>query len=195
MKGIIASIQGYNKTTTQELARKAINNGIVGIRTDKAIKVKVPIIGLRKFPGKEFYITTDKDSMCEISKWANYVAVDSRRGNRELEWLYAHAHTSNIKLVADIEKIEDVEYILKMCNKMKIIKPSYFATTFSKCNTNLIIDIDMITNIPIIAEGGYNSIESLTDAKRNGAVSVCIGAALDIGVISNMYKRIWEELC
>jgi N-acylglucosamine-6-phosphate 2-epimerase len=189
MKGLIVSIQGYSKTTTQELARKAINHGATGIRTDQSIKVKAPIIGLKKLHGKEYYITTDKDIIHEVSKWADYVAIDSRKGNREIEWLYAHCHTSNINIVADIEKIEDVENILNICYGLKIKKPEYFATTFSNCYINL------ITEVPIIAEGGYSSIDSVTRAKKNGAKCVCIGTALDIGILSNIYKGIWNEYC
>lgn len=192
MNGLIVSIQNYTKSTTQELARIAIANGAVCIRTDQAIKCKVPIIGLKKLFEKEFYITTDNEAIQEVSKWADCVAVDSRRGNREIEWLYAVCHTSNINLVADIEKIEDVENVLKICENNMIKKPKYFATTFSKCDIDLIKAIRKITDVKVIAEGGFGTLESVTMAKENGAVGVCIGAALEMGNLCNIYRGIWN---
>ena len=193
MKGIIASIQGYSLATTQELAEKSIENGVVGIRTEQPISCRVPVIGLHKIAGKEYYITTDKDSVYKVAKWANMVAIDSRRGNREIDWLYAHCHTANIKIIADIEKIEDVVNILRTCDKLKIVKPAYFATTFSKCDIGLIKDIKNISDVPVIAEGGYHDKLQIEKAVQNGADAVCIGAAMDIRHISKKYSTIWEQ--
>ena len=193
-KGIIVSIQKYSKTTTQELARNAIEGGAVGIRTDQPIKCKVPIIGLLKIPGKEYYITTDKEAILQVSKFTNLIAIDSRKGNRDIDLLYSVCHVNNLEIVADIEKIEDVENILKICNSQRIIRPKYIATTFSNCNIDLIREIVNLTNIPIIAEGGYDSFDKINKAKDAGAYAVCIGTAIsDIKKITEGYISYWNN--
>lgn len=194
MKGLIVSIQGYAQPTTDELAAIAIKNGASGIRTDRQIRVNAPVIGLKKFHGKQFYITTDREAISEVAVWADYVAIDSRRGNREIDLLYSHCHVKNIDIVADIEKIEDAENILSMCNGLNIKKPAYFATTFSSCDTDLICQIRQICDIPVIAEGGYSSLPEITAAKQNGAVALCIGAAMEMGNLSSIYNKTWEEI-
>lgn len=190
MRGIIASIQKFTLSTTQEIADNII---CAGIRTDQPINHTIPLIGLKKDPVKEYYITTNKDDLINVSKWADYVAIDSRIGNREKEYLYAVAHTMDIKLVADVEKLRDVESILDMCISLKIQCPYYFATTFSKMDIELIKQIKNITEIPIIAEGGYNNIVDIKKAFEYGAQSVCIGAAFDIRNLLNKYNKLLES--
>lgn len=194
MNGIIASIQNYTLITTQELAEFAIKNGACAIRTDNPIKISKPIIGLKK-NNEKYYITTDKTDMINVSKWADYVAIDTRKGNQKLDWLYAHAHTSEINIIADIENIYDVENIIKLCNKIKMKLPVFFATTFSKCNTELIRDIKKITNIPVIAEGGYSKFEDIKKAKLNGAQAICVGGVLDVRNQTKKYYDIWSNIC
>jgi putative N-acetylmannosamine-6-phosphate epimerase len=195
MQGIIASIQKYTLPTTQELVNSITENGVAGIRTDQPIKCNLPVIGLSKIPGKEYYITTEKKLIYEVAKWADYVAIDSRRGNREIDFLYAHCHTADIKIVADIEKIEDVQNILEICENLKIKKPGYIATTFSNCNIELVSKIKEITEIPVIAEGGYKDREQIIKAKLNGASAVCIGSAIEMDCLVNHYNQIWSNVC
>lgn len=189
-KGVIVSVQNYTQKTTQELAKRAIDSGAIGIRTDRNIKAK-NVIGLEK-NDREFYITTTKDSLLRVSKWADYIAIDSRKGNYELDYLYAICHVNEIRIVADIEDIEDVKNILYICNRDKIKLPVYFATTFSNKNIELIQEISMITDIPIIAEGGYTDKEDIQQAKRNGVNNICIGAGLDIGKLTEKFVKDME---
>jgi N-acylglucosamine-6-phosphate 2-epimerase len=194
-KGLIVSIQKYTQPTTQELALKSIQGGAVAIRTDQEIKCEKPIIGLKKLGGKEFYITTTRDAILEVSKWSDYVAIDSRKGNTEIELLYAHCHVTNVKIVADIETVEDVQNVLSICNKSRIKKPEYFATTFA-FNCKIIKEIKEISDIPVIAEGGYSSRLSMNIARHAGADNICIGTAIsDIETQTKKYKDKWSMTC
>ena len=194
-KGLIVSIQGYSQETTQELAMKAIEGGAVGIRTDQPVVNEVPVIGLKKLSDKKYYITTSREAIIEVSKWTNLIAIDSRKGNPDIDLLYAHCHVNNLKIVADIETLEDVISLLDLCNKKKLIKPSYIATTFSY-NGHLVKEIKEITDIPIIAEGGYNKQISIGNVRLNGANNVCIGTAIsDIKKLTEKYNDYWSMKC
>ena len=180
--GIIVSIQGYSQETTQELAIHAVDGGAVAIRTDHEIKVSVPVIGLKK-NNQKYYITTNRTDLIAVSKWSDYVAIDSRKGNPDLELLYSHCHLSCIPIVADVETIEDVKNIIVMCNERNIIKPNYFATTFNFNLSQLekknnIEKIQDITDIPIIAEGGYTNETGILLAKLSKVNNICIGTAI-----------------
>jgi N-acylglucosamine-6-phosphate 2-epimerase len=191
--GLIVSIQKYKKGTTQELANCCVQAGAVAIRTEHDIKIKKPIIGLEKLNYKEFYITTEKDSILRVGKWADYIAIDSRKGNIDIDFLYSICHVNNFKIVADIENIDDVKNVLNICESKKIIKPSYFATTFSDCNIELINEIIAITEIPVIAEGGYYKQKDIKKAVENKANNICIGTAIsDIISITKKFIKYME---
>jgi len=195
-KGLIVSIQGYSQETTQELADN-IQNNIVGIRTDQPIKIKVPVIALEKLEGKKYYITSTVDSIMRC-RWGDFVAIDCRRGNFELQLLLAYAQIHKIKIIADIETFKDFEYIFDLGKSNGFVLPAYFATTFSFFKTGN-QDFSLINNIknqcdtPIIAEG---KIKTRPDAKRAyecGASNVCVGAEIsDIKYLTN--KFIVEDL-
>ena len=194
-QGIIVSIQTYNKTTTQELAKRAIEGGAVAIRTDQPIKVKCDVIGLRKIPERRFYITSELWAVKEVMQWTNLIAIDSRKGNMELEILYAFCHINNIDIVADVANIEDVKSLLLMLNNKKIMMPKYIATTFAKGSLEIIRNIKNITSIPVIAEGGYNSEANVSFARHIGAHAVCIGEAISkIDCLTNKFVGYWNGL-
>jgi N-acylglucosamine-6-phosphate 2-epimerase len=177
-KGIIVSVQNFSQSTTQELANICVENGAVAIRTDKPIECEVDLIGLMKLKNKKYYITTSIKSIDAVSLISDYVAIDSRKGNKEIPALYDYCLMRNINVVADIETIDDVKNILN-----KGLKPCYIATTFSfleneQPNIELIKEIRNITNIPIIAEGGYYLERQIIKAIEYGANNVCIGRAV-----------------
>lgn len=197
-KGLIVSIQNYSKNTIQELSSYAVGAGAVAIRTNEPIICEKPIIGLKKIENKEYYISTDKKIILDVQKWANYIAIDSRIGNQELEFLYGFCHINEIKIVADISNIRDINNILKLCNEQKINKPEYFATTFN-FNTSIeekaytIYEIRKVTEIPIIAEGGYSEIKDIEESIKAGANNICIGTAIsDLYKLTKKYKEIIE---
>lgn len=197
-KGIIVSIQNYNKTTTQELAKRAIEGGAVAIRTDQSIKVKVPVIGLRKIPGYEYYITSEQWAIQQVQPWADYIAIDSRKGNKNIEMLYAFCHVNNIDIVADIENIDDVRNLGMILNSSKIALPKYIATTFhaidGKCKPYIISWIRDYIDIPVIAEGQYNNDYNIKQAKKNGASNICVGEAISkIDCLTKKFVEAWNE--
>jgi N-acylglucosamine-6-phosphate 2-epimerase len=193
-KGLIVSIQGYSKETTQELVNLVTSIKIVGIRTDQLVQCKLPIIGLKKLKEFQYYITTTREAINEVSRWTNIIAIDSRKGNQNINLLYAHCHLNQLNIIADIEDIEDVINILEICNTQKIVKPKYFATTFSNCNIDLIFEIKKITDIPIIAEGGYDSFEKIEQAKKAGANNICIGTVIsDMKKLTEKFSIYWNQ--
>ncbi len=178
-KGLIVSIQNYSFSTTQELARLAIEGGAIAIRTDKPIVVNVPLIGLKKLDNFEYYITTTREAINQVSRWTNIIAIDSRKGNENINLLYAHCHLNELNIIADIEDVEDVKNILKICEEQKIMTPRYFATTFNIFNDDgigdLIENILNITNIPIIAEGGIDKEDGRVISNIYNIHNICIG--------------------
>ena len=45
-------------------------------------------------------------------------------------------------------------------------------------NIELILEISKNVTVPVIAEGGFNQPESVAEAFKAGALSVCIGTAI-----------------
>ena len=84
-KGLIVSIQGYSKDTTQELATKCIEAKAIAIRTDIEINVDVPVIYLKKHEvlnrKDQAYITSMIEDIKEIElymKEKDFIAIDYR---------------------------------------------------------------------------------------------------------------------
>lgn len=193
-KGLIVSIQRYSRETTQELAERAIDGGAIAIRTDQRINVKVPVIGLIKIPNKKYYITTSRAAIKECM-WSQYVAIDSRKGNIDIDLLYSYCHINEVDIIADIENIEDVYNLLAICSRLKLVKPKYIATTFSFMeegipDLKLLKKIKKATNISIIAEGGYGNTVFIGAAMQDKVERFCIGTAIsDIELITNEYSN------
>jgi putative N-acetylmannosamine-6-phosphate epimerase len=172
-RGIIVSIQEYSQGTTQELAGRAVQAGAVAIRTDRPVEINVPIIGLKKFHQKEFYITTEEAAIEEVARWAAYVAIDCRVENKERDKLLQYCLTNNIGVIHDIEKLEDFESLP--------YPPCMTATTFSsmlsgKQNYELIKKLKGQTLI--IAEGAIKTKEDARHAFSCGATWVCVGTEI-----------------
>jgi putative N-acetylmannosamine-6-phosphate epimerase len=193
-KGIIVSIQKYSGSTIQELTDNAIEGGAVAIRTDKPLNCDVPLIALEKLPDRKYYITTTKEAI-QFCSWGNYIAIDSRKGNQDLVYLYSFCHVNEYNIIADIEDFYDVATIIDICKKGNIKKPSYFSTTFSflknnKHNFDLITQINNYCDIPVIAEGKIKSIDDVKRAFECGASNVCIGAEIsDIQYLTNKFSK------
>lgn len=195
-RGIIVSIQGYTIGTTNELAREAVTAGAVALRTDKPIRFsgmqfedkdeRPPIIGLHKThvhaPSREPYITATLADAQGVAKWADYVAVDCRRCNPAAADILAWCKANGVRIIADIETMEDWQAIRDM-------HYNFVATTFSVFHKNHRPDVALIAALAvagekkIIAEGNYTTRLDVQTALKSGAHAVCIGAA-----ISNVYK-------
>jgi N-acylglucosamine-6-phosphate 2-epimerase len=192
-KGIIISIQGYHYKTCSELAKEAINAGAIAIRTDKRLTLgdydtRVPIIGLHKIevidPKKEAYITPNVENIKAVMEWCDYIAVDFRRCNKGLKEISNFAQCHKLKIIADIECIEDYENI-----KSNGFEYTYIATTLSVFQNLFHPDLRLIRKLKslgeknIIAEGNFSRRWEIKEAYKNGANSICIGSA-----VSNIYK-------
>ena len=191
-KGIIVSIQGYHYKTISELAKEAINAGCIGIRTDKKLTFApnkdITIIGLRKkqVPDvkKESYITDTVEEISQVNLWADFIAVDYRRCNPRLKELSDFAAKNKLKIIADIETIDDYKNI-----KSNNYFYSYVATTLSVFKNLFNPDLKLVEQLAkageknIIAEGNFTKRFEVKNAFDLGAHAVCIG-----GVISDVYK-------
>jgi putative N-acetylmannosamine-6-phosphate epimerase len=194
-KGLIVSVQCYSAATNQELAIQAVKAGAVAIRTDKSIVVTTPVIGLHKIsvenPIKQAYITPTVEDIKKVQAWADYIAIDYRRLNPNLEEISEYAYENKLQVVADITNYDDYVNI-----RDKKLYYTYIATTFSAFEKNKIVsryqftpDIDLIKKLTfsgcrsIIGEGGFQKRHQVREAYAAGASNVCIG-----GAISDIYK-------
>lgn len=181
-KGLIVSIQGYTQETTQELASKLNKIEISGIRTDRPFKFKIPIIALEKIPEKKYYITPTVEAITRC-QWGDYVAIDCRRGNPDLQLLLAYAQIHRIKVIADIKDYKDVDNIIRLHEKNNFDYPAYIATSFSFLDTNTINFklIEYIKNnceVPVIAEGKIKNADEAKICYDLGADNICVGSEI-----------------
>ena len=187
--GIIVSIQGYSKNTTEELCKEIISAGAIGIRTDKNIRTEIDIIGLHKVhvnnPEIESYITNTIELIDSVSEWSQYVAVDYRKLNPNLQKISDFAKEKKIKIIADIGTRKDYENI-----KNNDYYYTYIATTFSVFNPRrrFYPDLGFMQFLAekeknVIAEGNINTRDQVRKIIEMGITNICIGAA-----ISNIYK-------
>jgi N-acylglucosamine-6-phosphate 2-epimerase len=192
-QGVIISIQGYSKHTTQELAVEAVKGGAVALRMDKPVSLsdalRVPFIGLAKSqvkkPENEAYITSTVEAVQAVAKWADIVAIDYRRLNKNIKEISAYCQEHKLLVVADIRTIEDAVYIVK-----EKLYYTYMATTLAvfnkklkyKPDTKLVKEL-VDLGIPVIAEGNFTQRREVREAFDLGARCVCLG-----GAVSNIYK-------
>jgi len=188
-EGIIISIQGYRQSTIEELTSDIISAGAVAIRTDKNVNADIVKIGLNKIhvnnPESEVYITPTIDLINYVASWADYVAIDYRRINKDLEEISNYCKEHKIKVVADIGDYKDFDNIIK--NNYHY---NYIATTFSVFNPKkrFYPDIDLVKEIynydkNVIAEGNIATREQVRKLLSYGIKHICIGSA-----ISSIYK-------
>lgn len=186
-------LHGSNIMAKMALAAKM--GGASGIRANSpediiAIKNKVnlPIIGLWKnnLANYEVYITPRyRDVKAVLNAGADYVAIDctDRERPEPLPDIFEQLRREfpDKGIVADISSTEDFE-------KIKSLKPDYISTTLSgytektknrtRPDIDLVEELNMISNIPILAEGNYKHGEQAKKALKAGAYAVVIGAAI-----------------
>lgn len=188
-RGIIVSVQGFSSGTNNEICDAVIDAGCCGIRTDKPIRNRnVPVIGLIKkktdHKEQEAYITADIESVKKVSEWADYVAIDYRIVNHDIEQISEYCKTNKIKIIADIRDIEDYFNITSLG-----VYFDFVATTFSIFGRRFDPDLKLLDKLKeagckkIIGEGNYSRYKDVRDAYRAGAYAMCIG-----GAISDPYK-------
>ena len=186
---LIVSVQGKNTELNTAVIQDCINAGASMIRTDKPVQCRVPIIGLQKIKvsnrARIPYITPMLDNVKYVSKWAMYVAVDCRvENNDNLKEVFSYAKHNNIRVVADLQKIEDYENLVEQG-----YVPAFVTTALGIFWSeglppyNLMDELIVAGCKNIIAEGNINSANRVTIIKKKGIKHLCIGAA-----ISDPYK-------
>ena len=199
--GLIVSCQVPDDTainTPEFIAAQAltvIQAGAVAIRAQgienvKAIAkvVDVPIIGLVKRFDDEcpVYITPSVSDVIELEKaGASIVAIDAtgrlRPNDQTLQQFITQVRLeTNVLLLADVDSVDSAIAAQEMgCDAVATTLSGYTDIPVAKLpNIDLIQEICKKVNIPVIAEGGFNQPESVTDAFGAGAISVCIGTAI-----------------
>lgn len=188
---LIVSIQNFSKKTQSIVDSLKNINGIYAIRTDTKVKTNYKIIGLKKIPNKKYYISTTKDHLSRLAIWSDYVALDCRKENKELDCLLDHCVSNNIGIVSDVFDEDDIYNLIKY---KKIVK--YIATTFhfdkkikEKCS---LINYAKRKGFTVIAEGGYKDFNDIKKALLAGASYVCIGQAIfDYVLRTKEYAKIF----
>lgn len=185
---LIVSVQGLKSETNTDIIHECIRAGADMIRTDKPVYCRVPLIGLNKVKvkdrSKEPYITPDLEHVKRVSKWAMYIAVDCRVENKNLDEIFSYCNQNNIKIVADLQKIDDY-----LALKEKGHFAHYYTTALGVFSTSGIPPYDLMDQLikegcqNIVAEGNINSENRIKIISDKGIKSICIGDA-----ISNPYK-------
>ena len=199
--GLIVSCQVPDDTainTPEFIAAQAltvIQAGAVAIRAQgienvKAIAkvVDVPIIGLvKRFDDAcPVYITPSVSDVIELEKaGASIVAFDAtgrlRPNDQTLKDFITQVRLeTNVLLLADVDSVESAIVAQEMgCDAVATTLSGYTDIPVTKLpNIELIREISKNVTVPIIAEGGFNQPESVADAFKAGAISVCIGTAI-----------------
>jgi N-acylglucosamine-6-phosphate 2-epimerase len=199
--GLIVSCQVPDDTainTPEFIAAQAltvIQAGAVAIRAQGITNVRaigkvvdVPIIGLvKRFDDSSpVYITPSVSDVLELENaGATIVAIDAtgrlRTGGQTLaEFISQIRLESNVLLLADVDSVESaIEAEELGCDAVATTLSGYTDIPVTGLpNIDLIKEISKYVKIPIIAEGGFNRPESVSEAFAAGAMSVCIGTAI-----------------
>jgi N-acylglucosamine-6-phosphate 2-epimerase len=199
--GLIVSCQVPDDTainTPEFIAAQAltvIQAGAVAIRAQGITNVRaigkvvdVPIIGLvKRFDDSSpVYITPSVSDVLELENaGATIVAIDAtgrlRTGGQTLaDFISQIRLESNVLLLADVDSVESaIEAEELGCDAVATTLSGYTDIPVTGLpNIDLIKEISKHVKIPIIAEGGFNRPESVSEAFTAGAMSVCIGTAI-----------------
>lgn len=200
-KGLVVSCQAleteplYGGDTMLKMARAAQEGGAVGIRTNGPHNTKIikegtglPVIGLTKkeYEGYEAYITPTPKEIDEICQaGADMVAIDATDHTRPypLEDLiaYTKAHYPQVKILGDISTYDEAVRAQELgMDAVAVTMVGYTPHTKGqkvpdfKLLKSLIEDLQ----IPVIAEGNFNTPEDAKKAIELGAQCVVVGSAI-----------------
>ena len=199
--GLVVSCQVPDGTaidTPDFIAAQAltvIQAGAIGIRAQGIANVTavsrvthVPIIGLvkRYLDTTPIYITPTVLDVLELEQaGASIVAVDATERLRPDRLNFA-TFFKHLRLETDIPLLADVDTV-EAAIIAEAIGCEAIATTLSGYtdkpapplpNIRLVEDIAKKVNIPVIAEGGFNQPNQVSQALDAGAWAVCIGTAI-----------------
>lgn len=199
--GLVVSCQVPDDTainTPEFIAAQAhtvLQAGAAGIRAQGIENVTaiskltdVPIIGLvkRYVDDSLVYITPLVSDVLELEKaGATIVAIDAtgrlRPGNLTLkDFIEQVRAVSNVLLLADVDSVEAALTAQELgCEAVATTLSGYTDIPIDGLpNIKLISDIAKVVKVPVIAEGGFNQPQSVSQAIDAGAWSVCIGTAI-----------------
>jgi len=176
-------------------AQTVIQAGAVGIRAQGIANVRavartinLPIIGLvKKYrDGCPIYITPDIEDILNLEEaGATIIAIDAtermRPGGTSFSTFFTELRTqSQIPILADVDTVEAAIIAQSLgCEAVATTLSGYTDAPAPKLpNIDLIEKLSAKMEIPIIAEGGFNSYADLHRAFDAGAWSVCIGTAI-----------------
>lgn len=199
--GLVVSCQVPDDTpinTPEFIAAQAltvIQAGAYGIRAQGINNVtaiskvtNLPIIGLvkRYESSSPVYITPLIEDVLELEQaGAQIVAVDAteriRPGSINFEeFMKQLRDQTNVQILADIDSVSAALVAQDLgCDAVATTLSGYTDLLVDALpNIKLIEELSAQVKIPIIAEGGFNQIQSVKAAFEAGAWSVCIGTAI-----------------
>ncbi len=166
----------------------------VAIRTNgpehvKAVKdsVSLPVIGLVKDRNYVTFITpTFEHAKSVIDAGADFVAIDCTRRERPVSLAKFFDLMRNqfpdVAIIADIADEKDAEQVFPL--KTRLFRYDYSVATQTYTSDVLLPNIALVGrlaarfDIPVIAEGGYSTLEQIDLAFQLGAHAVVIGTAI-----------------
>ncbi|UUD35770.1 N-acetylmannosamine-6-phosphate 2-epimerase [Mycoplasmopsis caviae] len=193
----------YGPGVIERLVKSALLGGAGGIRISQRENIKtimdlvpkdIPLIGItkKKFDDSEVFITPDLDDLkFLIDSKIPIIAIDAtlrKRPKESLEELvsYFKSHNNNQLLMADCSNIDDVKNAFEL--DFDIISTTLRGyTSDTKDMPNIfnnyqflkdIVKLNKKYNKYIIAEGGFNTPQSVAKAFKIGANGVVVGSAI-----------------
>ncbi len=177
------------------MAQAAVMAGAVGVRingpADVAAareRVEVPIIGINKqrLPGYQVYITPAlEDALAVVKSGADIVALDGSPSPRptgiSLEALIAGVHERGALVMADISTLE--EGLNAARAGADIVAPTLsgytpYSPQIEGPDLELLAALVRELDVPIIAEGRYNTPADMQRGFELGAFAVVVGRAI-----------------
>lgn len=201
--GLIVSCQAlaheplHSPEIMARMALAAMKGGAVGIRANSAADVRrisqevdLPIIGLIKaeYTDSEVYITPTMDEVVAVAEsGADIIAMDAtdrlRPGGISLPELFAQAREAypDAVFMADCSTLEEGRAAAKMgFDIVGTTLAGYTPYTKGRAlpDFDLMRELSMTLDVPVIAEGGIWTPEQLAKAFEQGVLCAVVGTAI-----------------
>lgn len=193
--GLIVSCQAleheplHSAEIMARMALAAVEAGAVGIRCNSpadtaAIRaaVDLPIIGIYKDGDTDVFITPSVQHVIDIAEaGADMVALDATRRRNDLAACVTAAHERSTLVMADISTFEEglAAAVLGVdCVSTTLSGYTDYSQQQSEPDLELVRRLSEVLEIPVIAEGRYNTPLLARDALDAGAHAVVVGSAI-----------------
>lgn len=171
------------------MARAAASVGAVGIRANSpadiraiAEAVSLPLIGLDKHGSADVFITPSPEHARGVAQaGAQMVAMDATRRRRDLRESIDAVLAEGALVMADIATIADATAAQAAgCHCVSTTLSGYTADSPQQAEPDLelVVKLSTMLDIPVIAEGRYNTPELARAALDAGAFAVVVGSAI-----------------